>query len=371
MIRWSLEGDNALYAMLFLHNTGAEMKLIKTAEAVGHVLCHDITRIVPGVVKDAAFRKGHVVTEDDIPLLLEMGKEYLYIWEKDERMLHEDEAARVLYEICAGGRDTISATAVKEGKIKIVAGADGLLKLDAARLYAVNALGEIMIAVRHGNFPVKKGDALGAVRVIPLVIAKEKMERAKEVAGAAPLMELLPFRLRRAGVITTGNEVFSGRIDDAFTPVIERKLAEYGVRVCEHVVLGDEPSAITAAIHTMVQNGAEIVICSGGMSVDPDDKTPLAIKNAGVDIVSYGAPVSPGAMFLLSYYAHGKCNVPVVGLPGCVMYCGRTIFDILLPRLLANDPIAVEDIYALGNGGLCLECDVCTYPNCGFGHCAR
>jgi molybdopterin biosynthesis enzyme len=343
------------------------MKLIKTTDAAGHVLCHDITRIVPGVVKDAAFRKGHVVTEEDIPLLLDMGKENLYVWESDENTLHEDEAAQVLYDICAGSQDSISQGPAKEGKIKITAEADGLFKLDSKRLYAVNSLGEIMIAARRGNFPVKKGDALGAVRVIPLVIGREKMAGAKAAAGDAPLMSILPFTMKRAGIVTTGSEVFLGRIEDAFTPVIERKLAEYGVSAPERVILGDDPAAITPAIIGEIENGAEMVICTGGMSVDPDDMTPLAIRNTGAEIVSYGAPVSPGAMFLLSYYAHGGRIIPVIGLPGCVMYCERTIFDMILPRLLANDPVSADEIHALGNGGLCLECEVCSYPNCGFG----
>jgi molybdopterin biosynthesis enzyme len=344
------------------------MKLIKTTEAVGHVLCHDLTRIVPGVVKDAAFRKGHIVQEEDIPLLLDMGKEHLYVWENDENMLHEDDAAQILYDICAGGLDALSPTPIKEGKIKIIAGESGLFKIDAKRLHEVNALGEIMIAVRHGNFPVSKGDALGAVRVIPLVIAKEKMTRAKEAAGAAPLMDLLPFTLKRAGVVTTGNEVLLGRIEDAFTPVIERKLAEYGAVIAERALPGDDPDAITSAIFGMIENGAELVICTGGMSVDPDDRTPLAIRHTGADIIAYGAPVLPGAMFLLSYYRDAGRNIPIIGLPGCVMYCGRTIFDLILPRLLANDPVAAEDLYVLGHGGLCLECEVCVYPNCSFGH---
>ncbi|MDR0357797.1 MAG: molybdopterin-binding protein [Clostridiales Family XIII bacterium] len=347
------------------------MKLIKTSEAVGHILCHDITRIVPGVVKDAAFRKGHRVREEDIPALLAMGKENLYVWEQNEYMLHEDEAAQILYDICAGAQTSMTATPAKEGKIKIVANEDGLFKLDARRLYEVNALGEIMIAARCGDVPVRKGDVLGAVRVIPLVIEKAKMKRAKDASGESPLMRTLPFVLKRAGVVTTGNEVFSGKIEDAFTPAVEKKLAEYGVEISEHTILGDEPSAVSEAVLSMIENGADIVICTGGMSVDPDDRTPLAIRNTGADIVTYGAPVSPGAMFLLSYYKKGERKIPVIGLPGCVMYCERTIFDILLPRLSANDPIAAEDIFALGEGGLCLECEICVYPNCGFGRGSR
>ena len=210
-----------------------------------------------------------------------------------------------------------------------------------------------------------KGDKLAGTRVIPLVIKKEKMERVKRVAGETPLLQVLPFRPLRCGIVTTGNEVFYGRIQDTFTPVIEQKLKDYGMTVMGHTLCPDDPQKITAAILELRDQGAELIMTTGGMSVDPDDRTPLAIKNTGADIITYGAPVLPGAMFLVSYLD----GVPVCGLPGCVMYAKRTIFDLLLPRLLADDPITAEDIARLGEGGLCLNCEVCHWPNCGFGHC--
>jgi molybdenum cofactor synthesis domain-containing protein len=336
--------------------------LIKTTDAEGHVLCHDVTQIIRGVVKDAAFRKGHVVTKEDIPLLLSLGKEHLYVWEKQEGMLHEDEAALILYDICAG--ENMYPSSVKEGKIKVMAGIGGVFKVDAERLNAVNAMGEMMIATRHGNFPVKKGDDLAGTRVIPLVISAEKMEQARKIGGDRPILSILPFTHKKVGIVTTGGEVFSGRIADTFTPVVREKLAEYSTEVIDHMILGDEPAAITAAILSMIQKGADLVLCTGGMSVDPDDRTPLAIKNTGARIVSYGAPVLPGAMFLLAYYGE---KVAVAGLPGCVMYAGRTIFDLILPRLLAGEKLTDQDLASLGQGGLCMECPTCTYPNCGFG----
>lgn len=187
----------------------------------------------------------------------------------------------------------------------------------------------------------------------------------QQLCGKRPLFALLPYRLKKAAIITTGNEVFYGRIQDTFTPVVEGKLAEYGVEVMYKKVLGDEPEAVTAAIMEAVEQGAEAVFCTGGMSVDPDDRTPLAIKNTGADIISYGAPVLPGAMFLLSYL--GEEKIPVVGLPGCVMYARRTVFDLVLPRLVAGDPIDAKELAMLGEGGLCLDCKVCTFPECGFG----
>ncbi len=221
----------------------------------------------------------------------------------------------------------------------------------------------MMIAARHGNFPVHKGDKLAGTRVIPLVIEKEKMEKAREAAGEAPIFSILPFKKKKAGVITTGSEVYHGRIKDTFTPVIERKLAEYHVEIMDHIICDDNHEMITRAILSQIDKGAELVLCTGGMSVDPDDRTPLAIRNTGAHVVSYGAPVLPGAMFLLAYYEE---TIPLVGLPGCVMYAGRTIFDLILPRLLAGDMINAREIAELGEGGLCLNCSVCTFPNCGL-----
>lgn len=338
------------------------MKKIKTEEAIGHVLCHDITQIIQGVSKGPVFRKGHIIREEDIPVLLSVGKEHVYIWECDDSTLHENDAAAILRDISLGVN--MHATEAKEGKIELVADCDGLLTIRRQGVQAVNSLGEMMIASRHGGFAVKQDDVLAGMRVIPLVISKAKMEAAKEAAGTEPLFNVLPFTAKTAGVVTTGSEVFKGRIADTFTPVIEDKLAEYGIAVTQHVTLADDPAAITAAIQDMLAQGVDMVFCTGGMSVDPDDQTPLAIKNTGARIVSYGAPVLPGAMFLLAYTDDGH---PVAGLPGCVMYSKRTIFDLVLPSLAAGLEINADELTRLGEGGLCLNCPVCTFPNCGFG----
>lgn len=338
------------------------MKLMKTEEAVGQILCHDITQIIPGVTKDAVFRKGHVITEEDIPVLLSVGKEHIYVWENDEKMLHENEAADILYHICKG--EGMYGTDVKEGKIELIAERDGVLKIDREKLRRVNSLGEMMIASRHGDFPVRKGEKIAGTRVIPLVIEKEKMEKAKEVTEGGPIFWILPYQTKKIGIVTTGSEVYKGRIKDAFTPVLQRKFAEYGMEIKRQLLVGDEHEKITEAIQDMIAEGMDLVVCTGGMSVDPDDRTPLAIKNTGAEIVTYGAPVLPGAMFLLAY-ADG--NVPILGLPGCVMYAKRTIFDLVLPRILAGEKLTREEFDRLGEGGLCLNCSVCTFPNCGFG----
>ena len=338
------------------------MKLLRVEDAIGQVLCHDITQIIPGVTKDAVFRKGHIIRAEDIPVLLRVGKEHIYVWENNENMLHENDAADILRALCQGPH--MRASAPKEGKIELTAEADGLLLVDTERLRAVNALGDMMIATRAGGFPVKQGDKLCGTRVIPLVIEKAKMARARQAAGPDPLLQLLPFRPRPFGVVTTGSEVKKGLIQDAFTPVLVDKLAEYGCELAAHAVCGDDADEITAAIAKMADEGAELILCTGGMSVDPDDRTPLAIRNAGAHIVSYGAPVLPGAMFLMAYLPDGR---PVCGLPGCVMYAKRTIFDLVLPRLLADVPVTPQWLAGLGHGGLCLGCDVCHFPNCGFG----
>ena len=339
------------------------MKLIRTEDAAGQVLCHDITQIIPGEFKGARFRKGHIIQPEDIPVLLSLGKENLYVWEKRPGILHEDEAAALLYKAAAG--KNIHGTEPKEGKIELIADCDGLLKINREALLAVNRTPQMMIATIHGDLPVKKGQKLAGTRIIPLVIEQEKMDAMQAAAGPEPILNVLPMQAKKFAVITTGSEVFKGRIEDKFTPILVGKLAEYGCEMTFHKVCDDDPAGITAAILEAKAAGCELIFTTGGMSVDPDDRTPLAIKNTGADIVTYGAPVLPGAMFLVSYLD----GVPVCGLPGCVMYARRTIFDLLLPRLLADDPIIAEDIARLGEGGLCLGCAECHWPNCGFGHC--
>lgn len=337
------------------------MKLIKTEEAVGHVLCHDMTQIIPGEYKGARFRKGHIVAEEDIPVLLSMGKENLYIFEMDENMLHENDAAEVLCCICKG--KNIARSEVKEGKIELTAEIDGLFTLDSDRLYAANSVDDVMIATRKGYTAVHKGDKLAGTRVIPLVIEREKLETAEKAAGKEPLMNVLPYTLKTAAVITTGSEVFYGRIEDKFTPVLINKLKNYGISITEHIKTDDGIENIENAIQS-IQGKTDMILCTGGMSVDPDDNTPGAIKRSGANIVTYGAPVLPGAMFLLGYFDDGT---PIMGLPGCVMYAKATIFDLVLPRIAAGVKMEKQDFIAFGEGGLCLSCENCTYPHCAFG----
>ncbi len=338
------------------------MKLINTNDAVGHILCHDITEIVRGEVKHARFRKGHVVTEADIPVLLKLGKDNLYIWEVQDGMIHEDEAVQYLKKMCFN--EHMRASESKEGKIDIYAEIDGLLKVDIERLFLVNSSDEMMIATRHNNMPVKAGDKLLGTRIIPLVIEESKMIEVLEKVSEKPILKLLPYKNLKAGVVTTGNEVFHKRIKDTFTPVIIDKLKVYGIEVTHHEISDDNKDNIAKKIEKLIEAGVDMVVCTGGMSVDPDDKTPAAIKSVAQNIISYGAPVLPGAMFMLAYTDRG---IPIMGLPGCVMYCARTVFDLVLPRVAAGDPVTKAEISALGHGGLCLECENCTFPECSFG----
>ena len=338
------------------------MKLIKTEDAVGHVLCHDMTQIIKDQYKDARFRKGHVVTEEDIPVLLSMGKEHLYVWEMTPGMVHENDAAERMAALC--GRINMNWSAVKEGKIELTAACDGLFRVNSEKLIAVNSVEDVMIATRKGNTAVKKGDKLAGTRVIPLVIPEEKLKAAEAAAGDTPLLELLPYTKKTAAIVATGGEVKKGLIQDTFTPVVKDKLASYGIETLAVTYSGDGVENVANAIAEARKTGADIILCTGGMSVDPDDNTPGGIKQSGARIVTYGAPVLPGAMFLLGYYEDGTV---VMGLPGCVMYAGATIFDLALPRIAAGVEMTRADFAVMGEGGLCLGCKPCRWPICPFG----
>jgi molybdenum cofactor synthesis domain-containing protein len=337
------------------------MTIIPVEEAVGCILCHDITQIIPGKVKDAAFRKGHIIRTEDIPVLLSLGKEHIYVWENKEGMLHENDAAIRIKELSVG--EGLIFSEIKEGKIDFIAEHDGLLKIDTEALLAINSLGEIALATLHNNYPVKKGRKVAGTRVIPLVIEEEKIKAAEAIAEGKKIVRVLPYTSAKIGIVTTGNEVYHGRITDAFGPVIREKAGEYGCEVLGQYIVPDDCSKITEAIEDWLKKGADMVLCTGGMSVDPDDVTPTAIHKTGGNIVTYGSPVLPGSMFLLAY----KGEIPILGLPGCVMYSKRTIFDLVFPRLLAGEKLKAEDIAAYGHGGLCMSCEICRYPDCSFG----
>ena len=337
------------------------MKQVNVQDAVGTVLAHDLTQIIPGEYKGPKFKKGHEITEDDIPVLLSMGKKHLFVLEKDDTDVHENEAAYRIASKAAG--ENISLSEPSEGKIELRAEVDGLLKIDRKRLYKLVAQDEIMFATIHDNVHVRKGQKLAGTRIIPLFVAEAVMQEAEALLAAGPIISITPLKNMKVGVVTTGSEVYFGLIEDAFGPVLVKKFGALGSTVVKQLFADDDDDMIADCIRQLVDEGMDIIGITGGMSVDPDDRTPSGIRKAGGDVVSYGAPVLPGAMFMLSYIG----DVPVVGLPGCVMYSRTSIFDLIVPRLLAGERVCKEDINKLAMGGLCLNCETCTYPVCGFG----
>jgi molybdopterin biosynthesis enzyme len=339
------------------------MKLVRTEESIGQVICHDMTQIIVGVTKDARFRKGHIIREEDIPILLSMGKEHIYVWEMGEDMVHEDDAVEHLVAACEN--EFMNRSAVKEGKVELSAMQAGVLEIDVERLLQINSLGDVMIATRSNHSVVQPGDKIAGMRIIPLAISRGRLGEVGKIASASnPLLCIHPFSIKDCTILVTGNEVLKGLIKDTFSSVIEQKMAAFGVRTNEIILTGDDPQDITRQILRAKQEGASLIVCTGGMSVDPDDHTPGAIKASHAQVVSYGSPVLPGAMFMLSYLQ----DTPVLGLPGCVMYAKRTVLDLLLPRILCGVRLQASDVAKLGAGGLCLQCQICHFPNCSFGN---
>jgi molybdenum cofactor synthesis domain-containing protein len=338
------------------------MKSVPVGEALGMVLCHDLTKIIPGEFKGVAFKKGHIITEEDIPKMLDMGKKNIYVWEMKEGILHEDEAGERLARVAAGKEIVFSEPA--EGKVSLLANCKGLLKVNYTALEKINVLDEAMIATLHTDIIVEKGTVVAGTRIIPLFIDKLKIEQVEKICkDEGPIIWVEPLKNMKAGIITTGSEVYTGRITDKFGPVIRNKIEEVGSEVIKQILVSDDVTMIVDAVNELLEIGVEMIIVTGGMSVDPDDVTPAGIRESGAEIISYGAPVLPGAMFLIAY----KNDIPILGLPGCVMYNKTTVFDLILPRIIAGERIKRADITKLGHGGLCLNCKVCTFPACSFG----
>ncbi|MCI6666799.1 MAG: molybdopterin-binding protein [Romboutsia timonensis] len=338
------------------------MKQIRIEDSVGCILSHDVTKIVPGEFKGRLFKKGHVIREEDIPKLLDIGKEHIYVWEPKKGQLHENDAAIRIKDLVLGQGCYISEE-IKEGKIDFFANTQGIVKINKDLLLKLNLLGEIIVSTIHNNTPVKKGEKIGATRVIPLIIDEKKILEAEKIIKEK-IISVEEIKPKKAVLITTGNEVYKGRIKDAFLPVMKEKLEYYGSEIVKQIILPDNKEMITENILKAIEEDkVDMIICTGGMSVDPDDVTPSAIKDCNGEIVTYGAPVLPGAMFLLAYYK----NIPILGVPSCAMYSKRTIFDLVLPRILADEKLSFEDIAIFGNGGMCLNCEICSFPHCSFG----
>ncbi len=338
-------------------------KTIPVDQAVGMVLPHDITEIVKDTFKGRAFKKGHIIRPEDIDHLKRLGKEHIYVLKLGPEEIHENEAAELLAKSLCGDNAGRSNEPV-EGKITIIAEQDGLLKINEEGLYRFNLLGEVMCATLQTNTPVKKGETIGGTRLIPLLSKRQLVEEAISVAEAFhPVIEVKPLRQARAGLVITGNEVFHGRIQDRFEPVLRKKLEVIGSEVIKVVFAPDDIELIGQAIRDCLAAGADLIITSGGMSVDPDDVTRLGIANAGASDCTYGTPVLPGAMFLCGRIG----TVPVLGLPACGMFHKITIFDLILPRILAGETVGREELARMGHGGLCRNCKQCQYPVCNFG----
>lgn len=341
-----------------------DQKTVPVREAVGLVLSHDITEInARSGFKGASFRRGHVITDEDIPRLLDLGKENIYVLEMGEDQMHEDDAVLRLARVLAGA-NTRYLPEPREGRINIIAAVDGLLKVDEEALTRFNLVDEVMCATRHTDTVVRAGDIVAGTRAIPLVVERDQVEKAEAAATAAgQILAVRPLRSARVALIITGNEVYTGRIDDAFEPVIRPKVEVLGSSLVSVTKCPDNMLAIRQAVNE-AREGADLIIMTGGMSVDPDDLTPLAAREAGADISAYGSAVLPGAMFMVGYFDDGT---PVLGVPACGIHHPRTIFDLVLPRVLAGERISGKDIARMGHGGLCLDCEDCRFPVCPFG----
>lgn len=335
---------------------------VKTEEAVGKVLGHDITKIVPGEYKGPAFKKGHVIQPEDIYHLKQIGKDHIFLIELTDGQVHENDAISRIANAVTG--NNIKQTEPREGRVNLIAGADGLLKVNREAVTAINEIEHAVFSTRHDNVMVKAGDLIAGIKVVPLVVSEEMVQAAE--AAAAKYENIISVkRLKQltVGVVVTGNEVYYGRIQDKFSPVFAAKIAHYGALPAGIVYRPDDREQIMEAILAYQKSGVDVIIATGGMSVDPDDVTPDAIRSTGASVVSYGTPVLPGAMFMLAYLDQAA----VMGMPACGMYSKTTVFDLIFPRILAGEKLSKGDIAAMGYGGLCISCPICSFPHCPFG----
>lgn len=339
-----------------------KLQTIKVEEAVGKVLSHDITKVVKGESKGAPFKKGHIIKEEDVPELLKLGKENIYILDLEPGDVHEDEAGVRLATAVAGAG--VVWCGPKESRVNLFAECDGLLKINVQALEAINDLPDVILSTLPNNTVIQKGDMLSGTKVIPLVVAEKTVAAVEDICRQAGwVVRVLPFQKVNVGVVITGSEVYKQRIRDGFGPVITEKVEAFGSTVLGIDYAPDDAEIIAAKIKKMADAGAGIIFVTGGMSVDPDDVTPNAIRLSGAKVEKYGAPALPGAMFMLAYLD----NIPVMGVPACGMFFKITVIDLILPRLLAGERVTRKDIVALAHGGLCRACPQCSYPNCTFG----
>jgi hypothetical protein len=339
------------------------LKKIKLKDAVGTKLAHDITEIRPGEFKGPAFRKGHTVCNDDLCHLQKLGKNHLYAIDLAQDEIHEDQAAALLAEGLAG-EGIVWQDEPREGKIKLLAERDGLFTVNTASLAAFNMVDEVMCATLHNHTLVKKGEQVAATRAIPLIMKRAPIDRAAAIAqqnGAT--LTVRGLRQAKVGLVITGSEVYHGLIEDRFAPVLSKKATDLGCKVDESAFVPDDAELISNAIQTHLARGCDLLMLSGGMSVDPDDVTRQGIRLAGASEMHYGSAVLPGAMFLVAYIK----DIPLLGVPACGLYHRITVLDLVLPRILAGEKIGKPELALLGHGGLCQDCEECSYPHCPFG----
>jgi len=338
-------------------------KKIKVEDAIGTTLAHDITEIRPGEYKGPSFRKGHRVEQGDLCHLMRLGKRHLYILDLDDDHIHEDQAVLEMASALAGPGVTFGREP-REGKLELKAVYDGLFKVQVEPLVEFNVMTDVMCASIHNNTPVTAGQVLAGTRAIPLVISRDSLDGALEIPRRHyPLFSVKSFKQVRAGLIITGSEVYDGLIEDRFEAIVTKKLSSYGSTLSRTVILPDDQERIAETVRDYLADGLDLIVTTGGMSVDPDDVTRHAIRKAGVEEIHYSSGVLPGAMFQLAYSA----NIPIVGIPACALYHQATIFDLVLPRLLAGEHLGKRDLAGLAHGGMCLNCPTCRFPKCTFG----
>ncbi len=338
------------------------LKKIKAAEAVGLKLAHDHTQIIPGKSKGPRFRRGHLIRRSDIPKLLDMGKKEVYVLALAPGEVHEDDAARRIGRAAAGRNLKLGAP--REGKVDFIAKTFGLLKVNVAALEKINRIGAIILSTRHTHSVVNAGDVVAGTRIIPLFLRDSRIARAEEIGRRrGPIVEVVPIRSKRVGILVTGSEIVEGRILDRSAGIVTEKAEALGSKVARTAVVTDDPSLIADEIGRMKKAGCQVIVTTGGLSVDPDDVTLAGIRRSGAEVIFYGTPVLPGAMFV--YARLGK--TVILGTPACVVHDPVTALDVFLPRVLADDPVSAGDVAPLGHGGLCLRCPACRYPVCPFG----
>lgn len=336
--------------------------IIETENAVGMLICHDITKIAKGDFKGALFKKGHRISSEDVEALLDIGKKHIYALQLEEGELHEDDAGKRLAKAICGKGLTIGDPA--EGRLDLSAKYPGLFKVDVRRLHCLNSIPDVVVSTLHNNSSIAEGEKVAGAKVIPLAVNEKTLLEVERICSdGEPPLQIVPYEKYRIGSIITGMEVFEGRIKDGFAPVLKKKVLQFSQDKPLISYAPDDSHVISSHVSKMLDEGCNIIIITGGMSVDPDDVTPTAILESGAKIVKYGAPALPGAMFLLAY----REDIPIIGLPACAMYFQNTVLDILLPRLFAGEKVSAREIAELGHGGLCRKCETCFFPRCSFG----